>query len=240
MNDTYGGWSASGELDIMEMFNGPVGQSAASGTYYNFPQLALWFGGAFPDNAILFANPTLPNDPTGTDWHTVQFSWDGHGLFIWKLDGLVNFIAGPSQYQVRFVSDSSSPLIVNPFGSYISIVGNPAIANQPYQGAYVGYYDSSTDSVITTNPSPAPFDATNPFFLMLELQVGGNSFAYDNIAPNNSDVFFAGNDVDLSGVPDGLLSNYDAEQLGLPQRPQAYFTDNQKMTVEYFKYMVLK
>lgn len=238
MNDTYGGWSSSGELDIMEMWNGPVGQTNSIGTGYNYPRGTTWFGGAFPDNAMLFSNPTVPSDPTGTKWHTIQFGWDGHGLFIWKLDGIVNFIVGPSNYQVRFVSDSSSPLIVNPYGSYISIVGNSAIANQPYQGSYVGYYDSNTNSVITTNPSPAPFDATNPFFLMVELTVGGNPFT--NIAPDNGDVFDAGNNVDLSNVPNGLLSNYDAEQLGLPQRPQAYFTDNQTMTVDYVKYMVLK
>lgn len=238
MNDTYGNWSASGELDILEIWHGPVGQLSSIGSGYNYPQGAIWFGGAFPDNALLFSNPTVPSDPTGTDWHTVQFAWDGHGLFIWKLDGIVNFIVGPSNYQVRFESDPNSPLIVNPYGSYISIVGNSAIANQPYQGSYVGYYDSTTDSVITTNPSPSPFDATNPFFLMVELQVGGNVFA--NIAPDNGDVFDAGNTVDLSTVPDGLLSNYDAQQLGLPQRPQAYFTDNQTMKVDYVKYMILK
>lgn len=235
----FGGWSASGELDIMEIWHGPVGQTNAFGAPFNAPQAASWFGGSFPDNALLLANTTLPSDPTGTGWHTVQFSWDSQGLFVWKLDNIVNFIVGPSNYQVRYVNDVSSPLVINPYSSYISIVGNPVVSNQPYQGVYVGYDDNGGfapgGNLITTNPSPSPFDASNPHYLMIELQVGGNTFS--NIAPDNGAVFYAGNSVDLSNTPDGLLSNYDAQQLGLPQRPQSYFTNDQTLKIEYVKYL---
>lgn len=232
----YGDWSGSGELDIMEIFHGPQGQQTSFGSPFNTPQPAIWFGGSYPNNALLLANPSFPNDPAGTNWHTVQFSWDAKGLFVWKFDGVVSFIVGPSNYQVRSTADESSPLVINPYGSYISITGDGTIAGQDYQGVYVGYDNGG--SMVTTAPSPAPFDGTNPYYLMLELQVGGD--AYTTFAPDNGMIINAGDSTDLSSVSDGVLSNYQAQQLGLPQRPQGYFTDDQTMEVEYVKYLVGK
>jgi len=234
MNDAYGNWSASGEADVMEIWHGPVGKTTSFGSPLNSNSETIWFGGAYPENALLYADVVVPTDLTMTQKHTFQFSWDGKGLFIWKLDGIVNFIVGPSSYKLRLVNDESVPFVTNPYGYGSS--GSPVIENQPYQGVYVGHVEGN--QVVTDAPSPAPFDSSNPFYLMVELQVGGNPLT--SIAPENSAIFEAGNNVDLSGVPDGLLSNYDAQQLGLPQRPQAFFTNDQTMTVYYIKYMTLK
>lgn len=230
--EVYGGWSASGEIDIMELWRKPDNSNPR---FNNYPRCTMWWGGTFPDNALLFAIP-VSVDPTG--WHTVQFSWDGKGTFVWKLDGLVNFIVGPKEYKVRSVSDPSSPLVPFAYGPSYIYPFNPA-QQLPYQGTYVGHYDPSNppSNVTVTHPSPAPFDASNPYWLIIEWQVGGNPFT--DIAPDNSLVFDAGNAISQT-TPTGVLSNYEAEQIGLPQRPAAYFTNDQTLRIDYVKYAVKK
>jgi hypothetical protein len=228
--------TVAGEIDIMEIWHGPVGIANSIGSPYNCPHGAIWFGGSWPNNALLFSHPTI-SDVTGTGCHTVQFSWDAQGTFIWKFDGVVNFIVGPSDYQVRFDSSNGSPLLSKPYGNYISIAGDWAVMSQPYQGVYVGY-DNGAGGITTTNPSPSPFDASNPYFLMIELQVGGSAF--QNLASDNGFVFGAGYGADLSATPDGLLSDSAAAALGLPARPSTYFTTPQTFVIDYVKYMILK
>ena len=234
---SYGGWSASGEIDIMEIWRYPTSvESIIDPTFQNYPQFNFWFGGSFPDNTILSPGTIAPKYID----YVIKFEWDGTGNFIWSLNGVKCFIITPKDALLRTNDSENSPLVSfnSIYGSNYFSFGNLTISNQPYQGVYVGYYDPPTDSVITTNPSPAPYTSLNPMYLIIELQVGGNPFTI--IAPDNTDVFNAGETTDLSSVQNGVLSNYEAQQLGLPQRPQAYFTDNQKWKVYYVKYAQVK
>lgn len=77
----YGGWAASGEIDIMEAVNLKVGgERNVHGT--------LHFGKAWPDNVHSGANYLLPNDASpADDFHIYTIEWQTDEI-RWYVDGV--------------------------------------------------------------------------------------------------------------------------------------------------------
>ena len=75
-DNAYGGWAASGEIDIMEL----VGHEPATvhGT--------LHYGGPWPDNRHSGASYTLPSGTFADDFHTFAIEWE-EGEIRWYVDG---------------------------------------------------------------------------------------------------------------------------------------------------------
>jgi beta-glucanase (GH16 family) len=73
----YGGWAASGEIDIMEL----LGHEPAKvyGTIH--------FGGVWPDNQSSSENYTLPKGDFSDDFHIFAIEWDSEGI-SWYVDSI--------------------------------------------------------------------------------------------------------------------------------------------------------
>jgi beta-glucanase (GH16 family) len=81
-NDVYGGWAASGEIDILEYLGHQPAR--AFGT--------LHYGGSFPANTFTSNAYNLPSGDFNASFHTFVLEWDECGM-RWSIDGF--------QYQVQ-------------------------------------------------------------------------------------------------------------------------------------------
>ena len=76
-DEAYGGWAASGEIDIMEL----VGHEPATvhGT--------LHYGDAWPDNRSSGDSYTLDTGDFSDDFHVFRLDWEHEGIMRWYVDG---------------------------------------------------------------------------------------------------------------------------------------------------------
>ena len=72
----YGGWAASGEVDIME----------AKGRLPKTTSGTLHYGGAYPSNKYTGADQVFPDGQTINEFHTYSIEWEP-GEFRWYVDG---------------------------------------------------------------------------------------------------------------------------------------------------------
>ena len=75
-NDAYGGWAASGEIDIMENRGRLPGE--VSGT--------LHYGGDWPNNKYTGGTYTFPQGESTADFHTYSIEWEPAEI-RWYVDG---------------------------------------------------------------------------------------------------------------------------------------------------------
>lgn len=79
-DDVYGGWAASGEIDIMEAVNlGGTGGNNVHGTIH--------FGGEWPNNQFTGSSYLVPTDAKA-DFHTYALEWDPTEL-RWYVDDVL-------------------------------------------------------------------------------------------------------------------------------------------------------
>lgn len=123
----YGGWPASGEIDIME----------ARGQEPNKVVGTLHYGARAPGNAHTGMDYILPDNGTIADFHVYALEWE---------PGEIRYYVDDRLYQRQ-----------NFWWSY---------SNPPGQRGAKPANESEL------NPWPAPFD--HPFYLILNLAVGGN------------------------------------------------------------------
>lgn len=76
-NDTYGGWAASGEIDIMEARGRLPGEMSA----------AIHFGGSWPNNTYVSQTYALPNNETINDFQVYAIEWDETSI-RWFVDDI--------------------------------------------------------------------------------------------------------------------------------------------------------
>lgn len=76
-NEKYGGWAASGEIDILEV----------KGHEPNLVHGTLHFGSRWPANAQATRSYKLPNTGSIADFHVYSLEWDP-GEFRWSVDGI--------------------------------------------------------------------------------------------------------------------------------------------------------
>ncbi|WP_241461710.1 glycoside hydrolase family 16 protein [Aurantiacibacter luteus] len=83
--NSYGGWAASGEIDILEAINPgvvcPTCEAGGENSIYG----TLHFGGAWPDNRNAGRNRSFPGLTDG-QFHTYGVIWE-RGRFTWTVDG---------------------------------------------------------------------------------------------------------------------------------------------------------
>lgn len=126
-NDTYGGWAASGEIDLMEI----VGEEPRE--VLN----SLHFGSSYPRRSLITTTHALPGGSTVSDWHTYAVEW--------------------TPGEIRFFVDEVQTCSYRHWWSCSRL--------QDGQGV-----EAAGEADL--NPWPAPFD--QPFYLILNIAVGGN------------------------------------------------------------------
>ena len=77
-DDKYGGWAASGEIDVMEI-HGEQPSRVLGSTH---------FGSSFPKRDLTTHTLALPDGSMVSDWHVYAVEWEP-GEIRWSLDGVV-------------------------------------------------------------------------------------------------------------------------------------------------------
>ena len=126
-DDKYGGWAASGEIDVMEILGEQPGKVLGS----------THFGSGFPKRELMTYTLEMPEGSTVADWHVYAVEWEP-GEIRWLLDGVVwatqNFWWSCSKNKDGIGLEAARASDINPW--------------------------------------PAPFD--QPFYLVMNVAVGGN------------------------------------------------------------------
>ena len=164
-SDVYGGWAASGEIDVME----------AMGRIPNRTSGAIHFGGAWPANTYLHGETALENDGRIDEFNVYTLIWTQDSL-KWYVNGLNFFKVGHNQWHTTTVSSNTNPYA--PFDQEFYIIMNLALG---------GWFDPGA------NLNPADFPATKQIDYVRVYKPGGGSTAVS--APANqraSSASFAG------------------------------------------------
>jgi beta-glucanase (GH16 family) len=126
-DDRYGGWAASGEIDLMEIVGEKPHQVLNS----------IHFGSVYPERSLVTHVHDLPGGSTVADWHVYAVEWE----------------PGEIRFYVDGVHTSTQAF----WWSCRKTVDGKGV--QP---------ERASDNF----PWPAPFD--QPFFLLMNVAVGGN------------------------------------------------------------------
>jgi beta-glucanase (GH16 family) len=123
----YGGWAASGEIDIMEATNlGVGGKNTVLGTIH--------YGGEFPENVFSGESYIVPTDAQ-TDFHVYAVEWDATEI-RWYVDDVM--------YAMRNNWFSTGGPFPAPFDHPFYIIFNVAVG-----GNLPGAPDASTVFPVT-------------------------------------------------------------------------------------------
>ncbi|NNJ79355.1 MAG: glycoside hydrolase family 16 protein [Xanthomonadales bacterium] len=123
----YGGWAASGEIDVMEAVNlGGAGGNTVHGT--------LHYGGEWPNNVFTGESYGVPTDAT-TDFHVYALEWDATEM-RWYVDGVL--------YAMQNAWYSTSAPYPAPFDQPFYILLNVAVG-----GNFPGAPDAGTEFPVT-------------------------------------------------------------------------------------------
>ena len=133
--DRYGGWAASGEIDVMEIVGEKPHEVLSS----------LHFGSSYPKRSLITHVHPLPGGSTVADWHVYTVEWE------------------PGE--IRFYVD----------GVHTTTHDHWWSCSKTRSGQGIEARRASD-----LNPWPAPFD--QPFYLVMNVAVGGNFPGVPNAA----------------------------------------------------------
>ena len=119
-DSVYGGWAASGEIDVFENKGRTPG--IVSG--------AIHYGGAWPNNTFSFAEYAFPNGGMATDFHVYSLEWSTNSL-KWYVDGVL--------FQTRTNWYSTGNPYPAPFNQFFYLIMNLAVG-----GNFDGNPDGTT------------------------------------------------------------------------------------------------
>jgi beta-glucanase (GH16 family) len=125
--DKYGGWAASGEIDLMEIVGEKPHEVLNS----------IHFGSTYPKRTLITTVHELPNGSTVADWHEYTVEWE------------------PGE--IRFYVDGVQTCTYDHWWSCSRLVDGQGV---------------EAEKAADLNPWPAPFD--QPFYLVMNVAVGGN------------------------------------------------------------------
>lgn len=134
-SNTYGGWAASGEIDVMEMKGNDPG--TVLGT--------LHYGGSWPNN-IYSKGPEFhfPANDSATNFHVYSLEWTNNAI-RWYVDSQL--------YQTQTSWSSSGGPSPAPFDQPFYLIMNLAVG-----GKFVGTSDPATINANTTFPGEVLVD----------------------------------------------------------------------------------
>ncbi len=131
-DDVYGGWAASGEIDIMESAND---MSSIGGT--------LHFGGTYPENTSTGGSYSPGGANFSDDFHVYAIEWEPD-VMRWYVDG--NLYS--TKYSSQWYSASAPANPRAPFDQEFYIILNAAVG---------GWYTGCTSSGCVTDDLPQQF-----------------------------------------------------------------------------------
>ena len=102
----YGGWAASGEIDILEAVNLGVRCDECAGGIENRILGTLHFGGQWPDNVYKGDETALPAPLDG--FHIFGIVWE-KGKIVWTVDGKPYATRVASEWTTSGSSDPAAP-----------------------------------------------------------------------------------------------------------------------------------
>ena len=126
-DDKYGGWAASGEIDLMEIVGEKPHEVLNS----------IHFGATHPKRTLITTVHALPNGSTVSNWHDYAVEWE------------------PGQ--IRFFVDGLCTSTYDHWWSCSKLKDGLGV---------------DAKKAADLNPWPAPFD--QPFYLLMNVAVGGN------------------------------------------------------------------
>jgi beta-glucanase (GH16 family) len=121
-DDVYGGWAASGELDIMESANGTTTVGGA-----------LHYGGTWPSNTSTSGSYSLGGANFASDFHVYAVEWEPDAI-RWYVDGALFMTRTSAQWYTNTAPGNARA----PFDQPFYIILNTAVG-----GNYTGCTDPS-------------------------------------------------------------------------------------------------
>ena len=152
-DELYGGWAASGEIDIMEGWGSTPEKICGT----------IHFGGTWPNNRYLTADYNFPAGTSAADWHVYAVEWKRNCIQWYVDDQLYSTQTEWSAdgYERPAPFDQDFYLILNlavggHFDGVDGIYGDPATfadGEKQFQIDYVRVYEPEEDFMRTSWPS---------------------------------------------------------------------------------------
>lgn len=153
-DSVYGGWAASGEIDIMEGWGSTPEKLCGT----------IHFGDTWPNNTYLTGEYTFPDGDTTGNWHVYAIEWE-RGEIRWYVDDVCystqkDWFSANHAYPAPF--DQNFYLILNlavggHFDGVDGIYADPSVfadGERHFDIDYVRVYDSSTFTPTETASLP--------------------------------------------------------------------------------------
>ncbi len=125
-NDVYGGWAASGEIDIMEAAGAKTDEIGGT----------IHYGDVYPNNVYKGASYHFPEGESITDFHTYSIEWEP-GEIRWYVDG--NLYQTLDNWYSKNKNNAANYSFPAPFDQEFYMILNLAVG-----GWYGGNPDQST------------------------------------------------------------------------------------------------
>ena len=195
-NSPYGGWAASGEIDIMESIN-------IATTIYG----TIHFGGPWPNNTFLTCTRADGGDYSQA-YHVYSIDWQP-GLIRWFIDGVAFCTRGASQWYSTAAPGNDNAPFDSPFHFLLNVAvggnfpGNPNGSSQFPQEMMVDWV-----RVYQNVPVQSPFGG-EPRLIPGQIEAedfddGGPPLTYfDCDAPNQGGAYRPSESVDIQPASEG-------------------------------------
>lgn len=135
-DEVYGGWAASGEIDILEAVNLGEPCRECRGDVENRVFGTLHYGGEWPENTYQNRETTLPPSENGEqDFHVFAVEWS-EGRIEWFLDG--ESYGYLTQRRWRSSSEAARGRPFAPFDQRFHLILNLAVGGHLAEGRNVG------------------------------------------------------------------------------------------------------
>ena len=106
----YGGWAASGEIDIVESRGSAVHETTG----------AIHFGGAWPNNAFLAHRYAFPERDAAEDFHVYALEWRA-GEINWYVDGKLCKTRKPDEWFSEAAKENPRAPFDQPFHLVVNV-----------------------------------------------------------------------------------------------------------------------